>query len=339
MRLRATKSTAAALPYQVATGREIRSSDTLRVEGKGGMFAEGCRMARGFTRAVVASVRFLDGSVEGGPAAFTVINRDGWFLTAMHVLGPMFAWQEHQPALDDYNMRAAAIVADAKLDARKKKKQRDRLHPNPKWVTNYSFAWMAANDGSSIDTPVTFKLFPELDLAVGRLVPFDPSWIETYPKFGTPGTLEIGSSLCRLGFPFNSLSCGWDADAGKFSLTGSGICFFPNEGIYARNFVEQWAPQGNPAMFYETSSPGLLGQSGGPLFDRQGTIWGIQSHTAHLPLHFKSRLPVGDGKTAEVHQFLNVGRAVPVDNILPVLEAEGIAFEIAEGAGGVGGGI
>ena len=60
----------------------------------------------------------------------------------------------------------------------------------------------------------------------------------------------------------------------------------------------------------ETSSPDLKGQSGGPLFDENGLICGIQVNTYLYLLDF-----YGIGS----NQSLNVGRAVRSDTIIAFL--------------------
>lgn len=70
-----------------------------------------------------------------------------------------------------------------------------------------------------------------------------------------------------------------------------------------------------PLALIETSSPGLKGQSGGPIFDKEGTVFGIQSRTMHFPLGFAP--PVQDGTARhKEHQFINVGaRSSPFDDL------------------------
>jgi hypothetical protein len=46
-----------------------------------------------------------------------------------------------------------------------------------------------------------------------------------------------------------------------------------------------------PLKWIETSSPGLKGQSGGPLLDERGTIWGVQSNTFSYNLGFSPQVP------------------------------------------------
>ena len=81
--------------------------------------------------------------------------------------------------------------------------------------------------------------------------------------------------------------------------------------------------------FIETSSPGLRGQSGGPIFDTGAVIWGIQSRTEHLPLGFSPKI-LRDGKEIEENQFINVGLGVHPENIIRILREHNIRFEMAD---------
>lgn len=65
----------------------------------------------------------------------------------------------------------------------------------------------------------------------------------------------------------------------------------------------------------ETSSPGLRGQSGGPVYDREGRVWGIQSRTIHIPLGFDPTIII-DGVSTVEHQFLNLGIATHARTVL-----------------------
>ena len=56
------------------------------------MFADAYDQVKNFTRPVVVSNRTWDGTVSCAIAAFVVLNDDGWFATAAHILGPWFAW-------------------------------------------------------------------------------------------------------------------------------------------------------------------------------------------------------------------------------------------------------
>ena len=84
-----------------------------------------------------------------------------------------------------------------------------------------------------------------------------------------------------------------------------------------------------PVRFIETSSPGLRGQSGGPLFDVNGTVWGIQSSTMHYPLGFSPEVNQGGRRFVE-QQFLNAGMAVHVAVCIEMMSKMGVAFELEQ---------
>ena len=79
------------------------------------------------------------------------------------------------------------------------------------------------------------------------------------------------------------------------------------------------------------STPGLRGQSGGPLFDRNGFVYGMQYATNHLHLGFdmKNKEITSEGKKISVtnQPFLHVGHCVHVDRIKEFLRQHNIPFE------------
>jgi hypothetical protein len=80
--------------------------------------------------------------------------------------------------------------------------------------------------------------------------------------------------------------------------------------------------------FLETSTPGLRGQSGGPIFDTEGRIWAIQSQTRHLPLGFSPKIKSGN-KEIEENQFLNVAWGAHVETILKFLDHHSIKYTVS----------
>ena len=129
-----------------------------------------------------------------------------------------------------------------------------------------------------------------------------------------------GRSLCRLGFPFHAVGATFDEARGVFELEPGALPIprFPNEGIMTRFMQAPDAGVPYPVSFIETSSPGLRGQSGGPLFDADGHVWGIQSRTNHVLLGFDPQIEVG-GTTVTEHQFMNVGVATASETVLGLL--------------------
>ncbi len=291
------------------------------------MFAEAYKIASRFTQPVIISTRYFDKSVDCGCGAFVVINDEGWVVTAAHLWASHFTYQQHVKELRDYNARTSEIKQDPSLSSRQKRDRLDKLQTNPKWITNHSFWW--GRDGVQLKD---LDPLPEADLVIGRLEPFDPKKIKAYPIFKKPELLDAGTSLCKLGYPFHKIEASFDEKTGSFKLAPNALPLprFPLEGIYTRNVRAGKSKDGKYEVeFLETSSPGLRGQSGGPIFDVNGVVWAIQSRTMHFPLGFSPKI-TGDGREIEEHQFLNVGWGVHPRLLVSFLRDKGIKFELSE---------
>lgn len=171
----------------------------------------------------------------------------------------------------------------------------------------------------------------EADLLVGRLEPFDRTVVRNYPVLKNPQTTPVGTSLCKLGFPFHEIKATFDESTNNFTIAQGVLPLprFPIEGIYTRNASAGKSKDGKyDIRFLETSTPGLRGQSGGPIFDVKGQIWAIQSHTRHLPLGFSPKV-LKDKKEVEENQFLNVGLGVHVNVLVAFLNDNGIRFNLS----------
>ena len=285
------------------------------------MFVDAFALARHFTHPVVISTRRLDGRDESAVATYVLLNAEGWFLTAGHVFDLWRGFEARLPDVLRYRAAEAAITADRSLDADGQQSALARLAETADmaWIENCSAWW--GMDG------LTFRdvsVIGDLDLAIGRLEPAG-LLAGPFPTFkNTDVGFLPGRSLCRLGFPFEQVTVGFDPARGAFSLDQLQLALFPIEGILTRVV----ALPGSPAQFIETSSPGLRGQSGGPVCDTRGRIWGIQSRTAHIALGFNPTVTAG-GRTFEEHQFINLGWAVHVRLILDALRARGVQVDVS----------
>jgi hypothetical protein len=143
--------------------------------------------------------------------------------------------------------------------------------------------------------------------------------------------IKQGKYLCRYGFPFpefNNFLYDATIDDINFISTGTtGTPAFPIDGIITRHLADASGITG-----IEMSTPGLRGQSGGPLFDSNGIVYGMQFATNHLHLGFDMRnIEINaDGKKLKVHNqpFLHVGLCVHAGRIKEFLAQNGIAFHI-----------
>ena len=291
------------------------------------MFSKAVPIAAGFTRPMVISSRTADGVCSSTIGACVVVNRNGWILTAGHLLEIVRLHQESARRYTGYQDNVVEFHRDTTADKRFRKRGVRTFHkPAASAVRNHSVWW-----GADSARLVEARLLPAADLALGRLEPFDPASVARLPVFKNPSQgYEPGRSLCKLGFPLHRIEPEFDEQANTFTLPAGAVPLpmFPLDGMFTR-VINTRAPgsgEGDPFSFIETSTPSLLGQMGGPVFDSDAVVWGIQSHTTHHPLGFRPQVPDRPSGHVE-HQFLNTGLAVHASVIRNFLDAEGIDYE------------
>ena len=288
------------------------------------MFRKACSDARGYTIPVVISTRLVNGKCSAGVGCAIVLNDDGWILTAAHIGLELAKLSEAVGKTNNRRTQAKAIRDDTSLNSKQKgKKLRALGKERPTDIANWSILW-GANGGTTNE----LKPLPHVDIAIGKLNGANLSGIKSYPKFRKGLCEDVGVTLCRYGFPLHEIQSGFDEDANLFTFPNGlfPVPMFANEGIISR-YINYLVQDEDPPLPYErrlfeTSSPGLRGQSGGPIFDADGIIWGMQSETAHYALGFTPEV-----RGHKEHQFLNVGRAVDAYTICSFLDANGIKYQ------------
>ncbi|MDR2865990.1 MAG: serine protease [Methanomassiliicoccaceae archaeon] len=273
------------------------------------MFGYACEKAMKFTRPVITSVRLCNGTVNCSCGAFIVLNEDGWILTAGHIFDSFVAFQENSRKIreiEEQNSRGTS-----------------KIRMEPKWIKNHSIWW--GSDKARLNEVFIDR---KIDVAVGRLEPFNKREITEYPTIKNPANMRPGTSLCKLGFPFTTITATFDEEKKGFVLADGirSMTLFPMEGMHTRNISQGKSADGTIDVLYvETSSPGIRGQSGGPIFDKACNICGIQLKTNHMPLGFKPEVNV-DGKKIVENQFINLGVGLHAKTIVDVLRKRNIEF-------------
>ena len=281
------------------------------------MFAEACRKAAEFTRPVVVSTRHQNGEVKTECGSFIVLNREGWVLTAGHMYDSFVKYQS-----DSNKLKEIQALNESRLS--RPGSPSSEVKPDPSYIVKHSFWW--GWDGVKLNNVFVNR---QVDIAVGRLEPFDPSWIKTYPVLRDPDGVIPGTSVCRTGYPFLNISSTYDEKLEAFKIPKIPIreSVFPNDGMVTR-IVSRGMTNDNKfeRLYVETSTPGLRGQSGGPVFDTEGRLCAMQVQTVHMPLGFHPTVEY-DGKSVVENQFLNVGLGVHVRTIRAVLDDRGVRYD------------
>lgn len=287
------------------------------------MFAKACERVYKFTRPLIISTRTVDGTVSSSCGTFIIINPEGWILTAGHLFDSFVKYQQDMKKIkevEEINARKASMAVPGAMTLP------DTIQLDPKWITNHSFWW--GGDGLRITSVYVNR---EIDIALAKLDEFRPDMVQEYPIFRDPDTMRPGTSICRTGFPFANIATDFDEGSKSFRIRNGvlPLPFFPNDGIHTRNVLKQnKSKDGNYDMLYvETSTPGLKGQSGGPIFDTNGHIYAMQVQTNHIPLGFH---PISeyDGKSIVENQFLNVGIGVHGKLLQQIMRDHHISFKV-----------
>lgn len=268
------------------------------------MFADAVEIASAFTFPYVGLRARPDGTVDSVVASFMVLNADGWIATSAHVIEEIVA----SGGLTREDVGAPAVRAGD--------------------VAGHVEIWALPGFDSTRPRLSRGRVSPVADIAIGRIEPFHPDVVLRYPVLRNTVTRPIrpGESVCRLGFPFHRVAAEYEAQRNDFRLAPDAFPapLFALDGIVSR-FNRVAGPHGQ-ALFIETSTPGLRGQSGGPLLDVEGRVTGIQSRTAHLDLGFDAHYAAGSAEEGTERQFLNVGMASHVDELVRMLEMDGVSF-------------
>lgn len=293
------------------------------------MFESAIEKALKFTRPLHTISRTYNGLVSPGSATYFFVNDSGVAVTCKHVSNLI-------PHAENLNNTFLKFKAE-----------RDKLPKDNKYRRHLQ--GLEAKYKYSKETTVQLKnnflncfdkfdqivchSHPTLDLAILEFKGFNKIYYTSHAIFIKDGkSVKQGKYLCRVGFPFpefNNFRHNPDTDDIEWTKTGNpNSPLFPIDGIVTR-FVGKPEPGGFAGI--EMSTPGLRGQSGGPLFDVNGIVYGIQSLTNHLHLGFdiKDKEIIHDGKKGKIsnYPFLHVGICVHADRIKEFLTQHKIVFE------------
>ena len=291
------------------------------------MFVDALERVDSFTRPMHSIVRLYGHSeVVPGTATLFFVNQEGCAITCKHVAeliaqsDPIYHnYREFQGARRDVLREQNAAHLISKLEVKFK-------------LSADTIIRVRNNFIGCVDQfqKLTIDKHPTQDLALLRFEGFNRILYRSHATFlGDSSRIKPGRSLCRLGYPFpefTNFRYNSGTDDIEWTTTGRVTSpSFPIDGIVTRLMADA-----NTINGIEMSTPGLRGQSGGPLFDMKGLIYGMQSATRHLHLGFdiEDHEVLVNGRKSRVsnYPFLNVGQCVHVDVIKAFLREKGVTF-------------
>ncbi len=281
-----------------------------------------------YTRPVLSISRNYANKITPGAATIFFVNNNGVAVTCKHVAEMIMAsdniWQKYS----QFQADKSAFAQDHKL----KNKIRDL---EIKYGFEPNITVQILNTFQNCFDKITgFKIHAHssLDLAIIKFEGYDKILYEGHALFvSDTRAFHIGKFLCRLGFPFPEYNNFKINEQDNLEWTREGnqnTPVFPIEGMITRFVAENGKITG-----IEMSTPGLRGQSGGPLFDTEGIVYGMQSHTMHLHLGFDMKeheiiSKFGQEKISN-YPFLHVGRCIHASEIKQFLQENDVEYFVA----------
>ncbi|TWV11088.1 trypsin-like peptidase domain-containing protein [Bacteroidaceae bacterium HV4-6-C5C] len=293
------------------------------------MFDHAINEVSKFTRPIHSILRNY-GSIEIIPSTSTLffINEEGYALTCKHVVAGLL-----QPA-DQVNQIYQCYKQEFSTIPQSGNKKRIAIKnlENKYGYTNETTIQVKNSFINCVDKmlPLSYNLHPIYDLAVIKFNGYSSLLCNEFPVFKKDSSqIKTGEYLCRLGFPFpefNNYQYNSNLDDIEWLSTGdSSSPIFPIDGM-----VTRFAALDGKISEIEMSSPGLKGQSGGPLFNKEGIVYGMQSSTISLHLGFdivNKEIAVNNKKKkVSDFSFIHLGRCIHVDVIKDFLKSLNIKF-------------
>lgn len=293
------------------------------------MFVEAIKKATKYTRPIhTISKSYKSSDVLPGAATIFFVNDEGYAITCKHVIDLLVQSEKIQQNYISF------------------KADRDKLAKNGKYSKNLKILKQKfnINDNSTVHLKNTFvncvdkmsgftsHVHPTYDLAILKFNDFGKVMCDEFAVFKKDtNEIQQGKFLCRLGFPFPEFT-NFDYDEQKDEIvwTSKGVNgspVFPIEGM-----VTRFLGDGMGGKYgLELSTPGLRGQSGGPLFDTKGLVCGMQSKTKHLHLGFDLEkheiIKEGQRKKVSNYAFSHFGECIDGDVIKEFLKQHNVKFQ------------
>ncbi len=292
------------------------------------MFVDAIEKTAAFTRSIhMISRNYGAEAVQPHAATLFFVNADGWALTCAHVARVFRSSEQMKAKYDSFKHELAEIRKPGAAGQSQRELEANFEYSEGVQVELHVRFMGCVSGPLSVD----IHLHPSADIALLKFHSFDRLMVDSFPVFPKDTTgLRQGLSLCRLGFPFpefNNFAYDTAQDTIHWTETGrSASPRFPLDGMVTRHMLDA----SGEITGFEMSTPGLRGQSGGPAFDAEGKVWGMQSATRHLDLDFDVDLEVlrnGLPQRVKESAFLHVGQCIHVNAMKAFMVEKNVEFQ------------
>ena len=291
------------------------------------MFADAIEKVGGFTRPIKFISRlYKDNIISPGCATMFFVNDEGWALTCKHVANEIIGADKINNRFAQFKTSVIEIQDSPKVKVLTRSLEQ-KYQLGPKKIAQMKVQFPDCIDGFK---EIDINVHPEYDLALLHFKGYNRILYHGHAVFAKDASaIRPGDTLVRLGFPFpefNDFTYDQERDDITWCQGRSSTPRFPIDGMYTRGV----ANKDGKLVGIELSTPGLRGQSGGPLFDQNGVIYGMQSLTKHLHLGFdmiNEHMTInGRPQVINNQPFLHVGHCVHLNVIKAFLDSHKVKY-------------
>ncbi len=291
------------------------------------MFEHSIEAVANFTRPINTIIRTYGGKqIIPGSSTLFFVNRDGYAITCKHVADMLANADKINHTHAAFKNERDALPKDGKYKMRLKGLELKYKYTDDTVVQIKNMFVDCVDTMSSY----TCHAHATQDLAIIKFNDYKTLHYTGNAVFlKDTGTIRQGNFLCRLGFPFPEFTnFKYNETIDDIEWTNTGIQAsprFPIEGMVTRFLAES-----NQITGIEMSTPGLRGQSGGPLFNDKGIVYGMQFSTKHLHLGFDlvDKQVLIDNKIKKIsdYSFIHLGQCIHTDVIKSFLAEHNVTF-------------
>jgi hypothetical protein len=294
------------------------------------MFKTAIEKVGEFTRSIhFISKVYDEKEVLPGAASLFFVNDEGVAITCKHISSLIREAENISNQYISFQKEKNALNRSGSYNKKMKELKQKYGYDKPDISCQIKYQFVNCVNFKTVD----IIEHPAYDLAILKMKDFSASHYKGHAIFAKDSNqLQPGLFLCRLGYPFPEFSnFNFDSTNETINWTSDPIktVRFPIEGMMTRHLADQTGK----IYGIEISTPGLRGQSGGPLFNSDGLVFGMQSMTKHLHLGFdmKNHEIISGGKKIKItnQPFLHVGQCIHVDVIKEFLQSNKIDFSEA----------